>query len=421
MDSAAANASAINWQYNVANSSGSWTFGIRLGVVFMVQISCLSAISVSCLLCYITWQEIKYFREHKKWQTPSPILVYFISLLSSEFVQAASGIISSVWVHHAGVVEGPLCTAQSILNQMGDVGVALGIVSIAVTTWGLIVRNWRSSPSPKIALIVVALIWSFVILVTTISLGVHRNKEDPYYGNTKYWCWIRSPTYWKDGVGLEYAFMWLAGLSNILLYVPVSLKILGTYWNKRRGIAGGGETEIDRETKERESSMNRVAFQMSLYPVIYLITITPLSISRFMEFANPNNPPPFIFTAFSACLFYSSGIFNALLFSLTRPALIPNNPFSHTGNRRTESEYERSRERSFAGRMFGRRERMRRKEWFLETGMTSTEMDGGEEEKGDLGNVRVVEVHVSSVSERDESDETTSTVISANSPLRSLT
>ncbi|KZS86784.1 hypothetical protein SISNIDRAFT_420513 [Sistotremastrum niveocremeum HHB9708] len=417
MDSATANASAINWQYNVANSSGSWTFGIRLGVVFMVQISCLSAISVSCLLCYITWQEIKYFREHKKWQTPSPILVYFISLLSSEFVQAASGIISSVWVHHAGVVEGPLCTAQSILNQMGDVGVALGS-SIAVTTWGLIVRNWRSSPSPKIALIVVAIIWSFVILVTTISLGVHRNKEDPYYGNTKYWCWIRSPTYWKDGVGLEYAFMWLAGLSNILLYVPVSLKIFGTYWNKRRRGVGGGagaESEIDKETKERENSMNRVAFQMSLYPVIYLITITPLSISRFMEFARPNNPPPFIFTAFSACLFYSSGIFNALLFSLTRPALIPNNPFVH--NRRTESEYSRDRERSMMSRMFGRKEKLRRKEWFLETGMTSTDIE--DEAKGDLANVKVVEVHVSSVSERDE--ETTSTVISAGAPLRSLT
>lgn len=38
---------------NVANSSGTFSFGVRLGLVFVVQIASISAVLVSGLLSYI--------------------------------------------------------------------------------------------------------------------------------------------------------------------------------------------------------------------------------------------------------------------------------------------------------------------------------------------------------------------------------
>ncbi|KZT40448.1 hypothetical protein SISSUDRAFT_477102 [Sistotremastrum suecicum HHB10207 ss-3] len=256
---------------NVANSSGTFSFGVRLGLVFVVQIASISAVLVSGLLSYILWQAIKSYRRRRTWHWPSHIHIYFISLLCSDFIQAVGAIMDTAWIHDAGVVEGPFCTAQGMIEQIGDVGVALAILAIAVSTWGHIVLHWTTAPSPKVALVIVSLIWSFVILVTSISLGVHRNRVDPYYGNTKYWCWIRSPTYWKDGIALEYAWMWMTALVNILLYIPVTITLLKS---RRQKKALALDSVVYREKDPHERSIQTMAFQMSLYPVIYIITVS---------------------------------------------------------------------------------------------------------------------------------------------------
>ncbi|KZS91207.1 hypothetical protein SISNIDRAFT_551043 [Sistotremastrum niveocremeum HHB9708] len=299
---------------DVPNSSGTFTFGTRLGLVFVVETASLSAVLVTSLLSYFAWQSIKSARRLRKWQWPSHIHIYFISLLCSDLIQAIGGIMDIMWIRDAGVVEGPYCTTQGVFKQMGDVGVALAILAIAVSTWGLIVRRWRGLSSPKFALSVVAAIWLFVILVTTVSIAVHHNKAQPYYGSTKYWCWIRSPTYLRDGIALEYGWLWLTALVNCFLYIPVVITLLQS--QRRRPALDSVSTESDR-------TMQKMAFQMSLYPVIYMITITPISITRFIQFARPTHPPPFAVTAFASIMFSSSGTLNVLLFSITRPALIP--------------------------------------------------------------------------------------------------
>lgn len=57
------------------------------------------------------------------------------------------------------------------------------------------------------------------------------------------------------------------------------------------------------------------------YPAVYIITVLPVGVVRFRSFHSQN--VPYAATIFADILFCSSGLFNVILFSVTRPALLP--------------------------------------------------------------------------------------------------
>lgn len=57
------------------------------------------------------------------------------------------------------------------------------------------------------------------------------------------------------------------------------------------------------------------------YPLVYTLTVLPIAIVRFRSFYDKN--VPFAYTVVADVLFSCSGFFNVVLFSLTRPALMP--------------------------------------------------------------------------------------------------
>ena len=67
------------------------------------------------------------------------------------------------------------------------------------------------------------------------------------------------------------------------------------------------------------------SFFFSRYPFIYIITVLPIAVTRWLTFSDTNLVVPFGATAFSAIMFSLSGFFNVVLFTWTRPALMPAN------------------------------------------------------------------------------------------------
>lgn len=57
------------------------------------------------------------------------------------------------------------------------------------------------------------------------------------------------------------------------------------------------------------------------YPVVYIVTVSPIAVVRWMAFSHQN--VPFAATAFASILFSSSGLFNVILYRFTRPKLMP--------------------------------------------------------------------------------------------------
>jgi len=236
------------------------------------------------------------------------------------------------WVHLGGVFEGRYCIAQGILEQIGDVGVSLCTMAIATHTFAELILRWSEPRSFRIPIIVITLYAIFISLIIGIGTATHRGKD--YYGDTTYWCWIRK-NYVVDGIALEYAWLWLAALLNVLFYIPVFLvlrrilivePVLSNWSGYQMRFTNHEERRTLRQSVTKMIKPHRMLF----YPAVYIVTVVPIGISRIHSLTSGSSTStPLNVTANSttvatvicSVLFEASGFFNVLVFTFTRPAL----------------------------------------------------------------------------------------------------
>ncbi|KAK0449785.1 uncharacterized protein EV420DRAFT_1750560 [Desarmillaria tabescens] len=302
----------------------------------------LSALSVATLLVYVGFKLFRRFqaprvlRKHSMdvddWDASNS--VYFISLMCAELVQALGGLLNIQWIIDATVLfqevtEGPLCKAQGILKQMGDVTVALtqasqvpimNVPSLAIHTFNVLVMRWRVPP--LLSVFIISLIWIFIALNVGLSSATHPGN---YYGNTGYWCWIRDE-YSVERIALEYLWLWIALAVMVILYGLIALVMRGfivldegihfmTQRNRRWQDLTAADDEDERQSKA-------VANLMLFYPAVYAICVFPITIVRWLSFSDGVYVPPGA-TFFAGILFSSSGLLNSILYTATRPNLVP--------------------------------------------------------------------------------------------------
>lgn len=96
----------------------------------------------------------------------------------------------------------------------------------------LCVLAFRWNAPRRIALFVISFIWLFIILIIAISFGVHKSPVTykgevyTYYGTTNFWCWITQPFVEKQGIALEYFWLWLTAFVDLLVYGFLALLFL---------------------------------------------------------------------------------------------------------------------------------------------------------------------------------------------------
>jgi len=106
--------------------------------------------------------------------------------------------------------------------------------------------RWNEPTNLIIPAIVLTLFAIFLGLMVGVGYATHRGIIQ-FYGNTMYrsyspqfpselptyiWtlgCWIRRE-YLAEGIGLEYAWLWLAILMNVLFYIPMFLVLNKVIW-----------------------------------------------------------------------------------------------------------------------------------------------------------------------------------------------
>ncbi|KAL4263660.1 hypothetical protein AB1N83_005424 [Pleurotus pulmonarius] len=301
-------------------SGSHFNFGVRLGLFLVVEAASLSAISTGCLLFYIVYGSFNRWRasrtvghDHAKAHSEDTITVdqeaqdvsgsaYFRNLMLAELIQAIGGLLNVRWIIDAEVAfKGQICTAQSVLEQMGDVGVALTTLVIASHTFIVLVLRWHTPArvtikwfSIPVPFIVLSFIWTFITLAIAIPAGLHQSNPDkPYFSRTGYWCWINE-SYPKERIGLEYFWLWAAAFIQIILYVFLALVLRGLVvvengsfgWAAKAKSPGhrddySYESDSAKEARDEEArAANKTAMQMLFYPLVYIITIFPISIAR---------------------------------------------------------------------------------------------------------------------------------------------
>jgi len=229
-------------------------------------------------------------------------------LMIAELLQALGGLLNIKWVVDGKVTEGYHCTAQGVLKQMGNLGIAFISLLIAIHTFRILVLevslpHWVGGVS-------VGVVWVVVCLIISIPSATY---EPPYYGNTGLWCWINTRKYPYAGITLEYAWMWFAAFVMLVLYLVVALSLRGVI-GKRKGVGLPKDSALARRWRS-------LAVSMLFYPAVYIICIFPISIVRWLRFQS-NIQVSDGATITAAIIFASSGMLNVILYLTTRPNLI---------------------------------------------------------------------------------------------------
>jgi hypothetical protein len=298
------------------SQDGTFIFVERLGLTFIAQAAGLSALSIIGLILVFLYKAYPNIGA----RSPGHVDLYFGSLLFGDTIQALGSLMNVKWVDDSRVTEGDYCTAQGAIKQVGDVAVALSSLAIAIDTFAVLFYRWRRPESRILPVTVIILIWSFIVLDVSIGYSTHTH----YYGNTGYWCWITA-AYAAERIGLEYFWMWACAFILILLYIPLFFALRGNLvvedWFKFKWVS----LKDSDKWSFKDAGSNGTAKKMLWYPFIYIITVLPIAVTRWLTFSDTNLVVPFGATAFSAIMFSLSGFFNVVLFTWTRPALMPAN------------------------------------------------------------------------------------------------
>ncbi|EJD41565.1 hypothetical protein AURDEDRAFT_186517 [Auricularia subglabra TFB-10046 SS5] len=258
-----------------------------------------------------------------------------VSLLVSDSLQAIGAVMDLRWIRQGNVTCGGFCNAQGAIQSLGETSVAMATVVIAIHTFLVIFFRWTPPRSFLIPVIVISAIWIYVSLYSGISYARHHSPGEELFVPTPYWCWISS-RYPKDRISAEYFWLWFAALFSILLYIPLFFMIRGNievdpqrFWrmsfHRTAGMSRKGVT----------FSPSQQSLKMLLYPACYILTVIPLTITRWVGFSTGNRIAPF-WTFFGVSIFGLSGIVNVLLLTLTRPSILSFGASSvHTAHRTT--------------------------------------------------------------------------------------
>jgi len=288
------------------------THGDSIGLVLTAEASVLSCIWVTVIFFWIGWN-VHWYRKrfpNGGWKLfQGPVDIYMFSLFVFDFIQTIGGILNIRWAHNGIVTKGSYCTAQGLIEQIGDLGVALMTLFLAVHTFvGAVLQVGLRARGFALGLVCLACL--FITLWVAIGKSVNKNYETP----TPYWCWI-SPEFPGERLGGEYIWLWIALFVSAMLYVPLYFWAEG-FWS------------VDEKYKLHWSNADRrvgytqrrAALGMLLYPLAYSFIVLPLTVARWLTFSHHHVPSAVTF--FANSIFYLSGFINVLLFLIIRPELL---------------------------------------------------------------------------------------------------
>ncbi|KAN0129789.1 hypothetical protein V8E53_012454 [Lactarius tabidus] len=286
--------------------------GQTIGLALTAEASFISLAAVIVVFILI-WRNVLRYRRalpNGGWKLLRvPADVYMLSLFSYDILQAMGGILDVRWAHNGIVTVGPYCTAQGVIQQIGQLGVAL--ITLIFTVHTFVVALWNVGLRARhFAFGIVSLASLFVALWVGIGNGIHKDLAAP----TPYWCWI-GPEYKLERLAGEYIWMWTTLFASVIMYIPLY------FWTK-----GHLSTDPEKWYKFRfgkpdhEYPLRRAALGMLLYPLAYSLMVLPLSITRWSLFNHKKVSSGATF--FSVSVFNLSGAINVLLFLIVRPQLL---------------------------------------------------------------------------------------------------
>ncbi|TRM70280.1 hypothetical protein BD626DRAFT_423053 [Schizophyllum amplum] len=302
--------------------------GESIGLALVAESGLISLIAVAFVFVIIFRNFARHIRNTRgtpaQWHIVSQAMdVFMLNLFFSDLVQALGAVMDVRWIHSGIVQTGGFCTAQGIVQQLGESSAAMTTLVITLATF---IGVWCGKlASPLLATCIVAGIWIFTITMTAAGNGLHDGTDDPYIVPTPYWCWI-GEKYFGFRLAGEYIWFWITLCASILLYIPLYFWSRGNITIDDKCWWRFSFHRIHNNPHADPTGGRRQALIMISYPLVYSILVLPLSVVRWIGFLD-NDPQPPALTMTVASIYGLSGAANVLLLRLTRPNSVL---FGHT-------------------------------------------------------------------------------------------
>ncbi|KIM80581.1 hypothetical protein PILCRDRAFT_526797 [Piloderma croceum F 1598] len=293
------------------------TRGDSIGLTLAAEagfISLVAVLGVFMLIMRNTIQSGSLIRQ--------PTDIYMISLFLFDIIMALGRVTDVKWIHEGKVYVGGFCTAQGVLQQIGETGSALATLAIAIYTF--VVVLWGPARHPYfVAYTVVGLNWLFITLFVAISVPIHTHGSDYYEQLDGFWCWIGNQ-YTAERYAGEYIWMWVTMFLSFLAYTPLffwargNLTVSPTHWWKFEiHTDKNAVRDLDPDGRKRR------AIGMIAYPLVFAIITLPTSVVRWVSDFGKKTSHNLTSATFAVeFLFSLSGAFNVALFLATRSDLL---------------------------------------------------------------------------------------------------
>ncbi|KDR79579.1 hypothetical protein GALMADRAFT_137377 [Galerina marginata CBS 339.88] len=297
------------------------TRGQSVGLTIVAEASLASLLAVLYVFVIISRNVAWRVRNSptNRWQvfyTPMDLLMF--SLFSADLLQAIGGVMNLKWINDGKVQVGDFCSAQGILKQLGETGVAITTLLITLYTF-LGIWLGKAIRSMKITRAVLSAAWLCIVLVVITGNAVNRGPNRmPFISPTPYWCWIgQSYIHWR--IWGEYFWLWITLGFSIVAYVPLWL------WSRGNIILDDHSwwkftlQHADMDADPVLRGLRRRSLMMLAYPFAYCISTLPLSIVRWIGFVEGPSNISSTATLIVDTMFNLSGTFNVVLLLTTRP------------------------------------------------------------------------------------------------------
>ncbi|EIN05337.1 hypothetical protein PUNSTDRAFT_145817 [Punctularia strigosozonata HHB-11173 SS5] len=308
------------------------TRGQAIGVSLSAESGFISFIALLVLAFLVVRNRLRGRRIVK-----APLDVHMLHLFLAELFQSVGIMMDTHWVVKGKVEAGMFCNAQGAIRQIGEAGVAMILLIIAIHTFIVVWFRPRLSNNLRGAWIAMLVVWLYLVLFVAISISIHSGDERPFESPAPFWCWIGS-SYTAERILGQYLWFWTTVLVSLVLYLLLFLLARGNvntdperWWRfsfQRR-------THCVSQGKDGSETVNRAA-----YPVVYSLTVLPLSIARWTTFVN--GPVPSAATFSTVVILGLSGLFNVLLLLYARPNLLGFNTLDSYASRARRSDEEAS-------------------------------------------------------------------------------
>lgn len=298
----------------------------RVGLLFVVLSSVASILSVVVIFASFIHRLLRNLKTPLHLRKPiikTHLDVYVLFLLLADTTRCLWGVLALSSVLRASVTCGRICDAQGALVMLGDPMASMLTLAIAVHTFLVIAFRWTPSPSFRIPIVAVALMWSFQLTFLVALLASH-DRTKALFAPLPYWCWLSSH-YAQMRLPSDYFWHWFTVAASILLYVPLFFVIRG---NLEFGHDYVPRVRFRRSTLPGEnfvSSHFSVASQsrkMLMYPVAYVVLLMPFTVIRWAGNFTLRAGQNVHFFFFCVSLYFLNGLANVLLLVFTRPSIL---------------------------------------------------------------------------------------------------